>query len=36
MNTVWAIVGMAISFAIAAAVVFVTGFSKEELAEMEA
>ena len=36
MNTVWAIVGMAISFAIAAAVVFATGFSKEELAEMEA
>ena len=36
MNTVWAIVGMAISFVIAAAVVFATGFSKEELAEMEA
>ena len=36
MNTVWAIVGMAISFVIAAAVVFVSGFSKEELAEMEA
>lgn len=36
MNTVWAIVGMAISFVIAAAVVFVAGFSKEELAEMEA
>ncbi len=33
MNTVWAIVGMAISFVIAAAVVFATGFSKEELAE---
>ena len=36
MNTVWAIVGMAISFVIAAAVVYVTGFSKKELAEMEA
>ena len=36
MNTVWAIVGMAISFVIAAIVVFLTGFSKEELAEMEA
>lgn len=36
MNTVWAIVGMAISFVIAAAVVFACGFSKEELAEMEA
>ncbi len=36
MNTVWAIVGMAISFVIATAVVFATGFSKEELAEMEA
>ena len=36
MNTVWAIVGMAISFVIAAAVVYVAGFSKEELAEMEA
>lgn len=36
MNTVWAIVGMAISFVIAAAVVFAAGFSKEELAEMEA
>ena len=35
MNTVWAIVGMAISFVIAAAVVFAAGFSKEELAEME-
>ena len=35
MNTVWAIVGMAISFVIAAAVVYFTGFSKEELAEMD-
>ncbi len=35
MNTVWAIVGMAISFVIAAVVVYFTGFSKEELAEMD-
>jgi len=35
MNTILAIVGMAISFVIAAAVVFATGFSKEELAEMD-
>ena len=36
MNTILAIAGMAISFVIAAIVVFLTGFSKEELAEMEA
>lgn len=36
MNTVWAIAGMAISFVIAAVVVYLTGFSKEELAEMDA
>ncbi len=36
MNTILAIAGMAISFVIAAIVVYLTGFSKEELAEMEA
>ena len=35
MNVVCAIVGMAISFVIAAIVVYLTGFSKEELDEMD-
>lgn len=34
-NTIAAVIGMAISFVIAAVVVYFTGFSKEELAEME-
>lgn len=34
-NVAFAIVGMAISFVVAAIVVFLTGFSKEELAEMD-
>ncbi len=35
MNTILAIAGMAISFVIATVVVYLTGFSKEELAEMD-
>ena len=35
MNTVLAIAGMAISFVIAAIVVYIMGFTKEELAEMD-
>lgn len=35
MNTIFAVVGMAVAFVIAAVVVFFTGFSSEELAEME-
>ncbi len=35
MNTILAVAGMAISFVVAAAVVYFTGFSKEELAEMD-
>lgn len=35
MNTILAIAGMAISFVIAAIVVYLTGFSKEELAAMD-
>lgn len=34
-NVIAAIIGMVVSFVIAAVVVFLTGFSKEELAEME-
>lgn len=35
-NVIFAVIGMAISFVVAAIVVFITGFSKEELAEMDA
>lgn len=34
-NVIAAVIGMAVSFVIAAIVVFLTGFTKEELAEME-
>ncbi len=35
MNVVYAIIGMAVAFVIAAVVVYLTGFSKEELDEMD-